>query len=66
MRHDEDPAGRKSFPSKSSLSRPMSGPSSLILVALVALIYLAAFASSMVLVGDARHLFPSRVSIPFN
>jgi hypothetical protein len=66
MRRDEDLERRKRFPWKSSLRRPMSGPSSLILVALVALIYLAAFASSMVLVGDARHLFPSRVSIPFN
>ena len=64
--YDEDIERHKRFPWRSSMRRPLSGPSSMVLVALIAAIYVAAFASSAVLLVDSKHFSPSRMAIPFN
>ena len=66
QRQDEDIERRKKFPYRSSFRRPMGGSSSGVLVMLIMLVYLCAFASSATVMMNAPSVFSfSRLAIPF-
>jgi len=60
--YDEDIERGKRFPWRSSMRRPMNGPSSMILIVLMTAIYLAA--AVVVFVADGRPVSLSRFVAP--
>ena len=62
--YDEDIERSKRCPWRTSMRRPMAGPSSVIFIALMTAIYLGA--AAVIIVADGRPIFPSRIAIPFH
>jgi hypothetical protein len=60
--YDEDVERDKRFPWRSSFRRPMGGPSSMILIALMTAIYVGA--AAVVFVADGRPMSMSRFVAP--